>query len=125
MLSPGLPVCVARGSDLTAELAYGNHPTSLSHGSAIHDGVFADAACGRTLVFDLGSAANIRGLRLSPLAVVLEPKLRIVHDLTFEQAGWICQRQQQHKRLFRAALRARQRASTFAAEGSILASETR
>ena len=44
-------------------------------------------AFGRALAFGLGSAAEIGGLRISPLAVVLEPKFGIVHDLTFARAG--------------------------------------
>ena len=36
--------------------------------------------------FDLLSAV-IMGLRVSPLAVIPEPKLRIVHDLSFASAG--------------------------------------
>ena len=47
----------------------------------------ADAPFGHALAFDLGSAAEIRGLRVAPLAVVLEPKFRIVHYLKFARAG--------------------------------------
>ena len=36
VLSPGAPVGVARGADLHAELAYGNHPSVASHELAIH-----------------------------------------------------------------------------------------
>ena len=36
VLSPGAPVGVARGGDLHAELAYGNHPSVASHELAIH-----------------------------------------------------------------------------------------
>ena len=72
---------------MTTELDYGNHPSSLPHEGGILDKVCADVAFGRALVFDLGSAADIRGLRISPLAVALKPKLRIVHDLTFARAG--------------------------------------
>ena len=42
---------------------------------------------GRALVLDLRSASEILGLRISPLSVVLEPKFRIIHDLTFARAG--------------------------------------
>ena len=38
-------------------------------------------------MFKLSSAFDIRGLRVSPLAVVLKPKFRILHDLTFARAG--------------------------------------
>ena len=87
VLSPGAPVGVARGGDLHAELAYGNHPSVASHELAIHKKVCSDVVHGRALVFDLLSAVDIVGLRVSPLAVILEPKLRIVHDLSFASAG--------------------------------------
>ena len=87
VLSPGAPVCVERGGDLTAELAYGNHPSVVSHEGAIHDKVCSDVAHGRALVFPLRFAAEISGLRVSPLAVILEPKFRVIHDLTFARAG--------------------------------------
>ena len=91
VLSPGSPVSVAGGGDLTTELAYGNHPSSLSYDGAIHNKVCTDVACRGALVFCLGSAADIRGSRASPLAVVLKPKFCIVHDLTFARAR-ACQR---------------------------------
>ena len=81
VLSPGAPVGVARGGDFHAELAYGNHPSVASHEVAILKKVCSDVVHGRALVFDLLSAVDIVGLRVSPLAVILEPKLRIVHDL--------------------------------------------
>ena len=87
VLSSGSPVCVARGGDLNTELDYGNHPSSLPHEGAIVEKVCANEDFGRALVLDLGSAAEIRGLRISPLAVVLKPKFRIVHNLTFARAG--------------------------------------
>ena len=47
----------------------------------------SDVVHGRALVFDLLSAVDIVGLRVSPLAVILEPKLHIVHDFSFASAG--------------------------------------
>ena len=52
----------------------------------MYDKVCADVACGRALVLDLDSAAAIRGLRIPPLAVVLKPKVPIVHEFTFARA---------------------------------------
>ena len=49
--------------------------------------VCADIVPGRTLVFKLSSVSDIPGLRVSPLAVVINPKFRIIHDLTFARAG--------------------------------------
>ena len=66
VLSSGSPVCVAGGCDSTTELAYGKHPSSLTHYDAIHDMVCADVTCGRALVFDLGSVADIRGSVFHP-----------------------------------------------------------
>ena len=60
VLSPGSPVCAARGGDWTTELACGSHPRLLSHDDVIHDNVRADVAYGRTLVSEVGSAADIR-----------------------------------------------------------------
>ena len=87
VLAPGAPVGVARGGDLTTELAYGNHPDVATHAVAIHQKICADVVHGRALVFDLRFATEILGLRISPMSVVLEPKLRIIHDLTFARAG--------------------------------------
>ena len=42
---------VARGGDLHAELAYGNHPSVASHELAIHKKVCSDVVNGRALVF--------------------------------------------------------------------------
>ena len=87
MLSAGAPVCVDRGWGITTALDYGNHPSALPHAGAILEKVYADVSFWRALVFDLGSAAEICGLRISPLAVVLAPNFRIVHDLTFARVG--------------------------------------
>ena len=87
VLSPGRPVCFDRGWGLPIALDYGHHPSALPHAGAILEKVCADVSFGRALVFDLGSAAEIRGLRISPLPVVLEHKFRIVHDLTFARVG--------------------------------------
>ena len=38
-------------------------------------------------MFKLSSASDIRGLRVSPLSVVLTPKFRSIHYLTFARAG--------------------------------------
>ena len=74
-----------RGGNLTAELAYGNHPSVAAHAVAVHRNICADVVHGRALVFKLSSTSDIRGLRVSPLAVV--PEFRIIHDLTFARAG--------------------------------------
>ena len=87
LLSPGSPVCVDRGGELNTEPDYGNHPSALPHAAAILEKVCADVTFGRAMLFELGSAAENRGLRTSLLAVVLEPKVCIVHDLTFARAG--------------------------------------
>ena len=87
VLAPGSPVCVARGGNLTAELAYGNHPSVAPRAVAVHQRICADVVHGRALVFILSSASDFPSLRVSPLAVVLKPKFRIIHYLTFARAG--------------------------------------
>ena len=57
------------------------------HAVAVHQKICADVVHGRDLVFKLSSVIDIRGLRVSPLAVLLKPKFRIFHDLTFARAG--------------------------------------
>ena len=78
---------VARGGNLTAELAYGNHPSVAPHAAAVHQNICADVVHGGALVFKLSSASDIPGLRVSLLAVVLKTKFPIIHDLTFARAG--------------------------------------
>ena len=46
VLVPGSPVCVARGGNLTAELAYGNHPNVAPHAVAVHQEIRAGVAHG-------------------------------------------------------------------------------
>ena len=46
VLAPGSPVCVARGGNLTAELAYGNHPSVAPHAVAVRHSVCADVVHG-------------------------------------------------------------------------------
>ena len=87
MLAPGEPVGVSGGGDLPAEIAYGNHPGIAQHDVAIHKKICEDVVYGRALVFDLRFAGEILGLRSSPLSVVLEPKFRNIHNLTFARAG--------------------------------------
>ena len=60
---------------------------SPPHAVAVHENICADVEHGRALVFDLSSASGFRGLHVSPLAVVLQPEFRIIHDLTFARAG--------------------------------------
>ena len=106
VVSPGAPVGVVRGGDLHAEPAYGNHPSVASHELAIHKKVCSDVVLGRALVFDLLSAVDIVGFRVSPLAVILEPKLRIIHDLSFASAGGRRSVNSDTEFFFRAAVRA-------------------
>ena len=61
VLAPGSPVCVARGGNLTAELACGNHPSVAPHAVAVHQKICADVGHGRALVFKLSSASDIPG----------------------------------------------------------------
>ena len=67
--------------------------------------------CYDALVFDLLSAVDIVGLRVSPLTVILEPKLRIVHDLSFASVGGRTSVYSDTELFFRAAVRARPRSA--------------
>ena len=87
VLAPGSPVGVAQGGGMTIELAYGNHPVVATHTGIIHNTICADVVHGRAVVFYLRYADEIQGLRISPLSVVLEPKLRNIQDLTFAREG--------------------------------------
>ena len=87
VVAPDAPVCVARGWDLAAELAYGNHPSIVPHVADVHKKICSDVVHGLALVLDLPRVTDVLGLRLSPLAVVLKPKFRIIHDLAFARAG--------------------------------------
>ena len=40
VLAPASPVCVARGGNLTVELAYGNHPSVAPHAAAVNQTIF-------------------------------------------------------------------------------------
>ena len=87
VFAPGSPVCAARGGNLTAELAYGNHPSVAPPAVAVHQNTCADVVHSRALALRLSSASDIRGLRVLPLAVALKPKFRMIYDLRFARAG--------------------------------------
>ena len=48
--------------------------------------VYTDVSHGCALVFYSRFASDVLRLRVSPVAVVLEPPFRIIHDLTFARA---------------------------------------
>ena len=74
------------GRGLSSELAYGNHPSADLHDDVVHDTVYTDVSHGCALVFYSRFASDVLRLRVSPVAVVLEPPFRIIHDLTFARA---------------------------------------
>ena len=85
---PGVPVDVALGGNLVEELEYGNHPGVRHRAEVTAKKVVTDVVrvlrwCSTRLLF-----RKIRGVRLPPVkSVVKEPKLRIIHDLTFSGFG--------------------------------------
>ena len=85
VLSPGSPVGVARGGDLSSELAYGNHPSVASHAAVAHDKVCTDVI--HVLWFLVRVLRPTFWLGVPGLAVVLVPKFRTIHYLTFARAG--------------------------------------
>ena len=72
---------------LTAELAYDNNAVVEPHTVAIHHKICADVVNGRVLLLGLRFEDEIRGLPVSPLRIVLDPKFRIIHHLTFAREG--------------------------------------
>ena len=80
VLSMGSPVFVARAGDFTTDLADDKHSSSLLHEGALLGKVCADVEHGRALVFELGSAADIWGLRISSLPAVGKPQFCVVHQ---------------------------------------------
>lgn len=79
----GVPVDVIEGGNLDAALQYGNHSSTLQHGDLLLERLIEDVASGRVLPLHRSVAHAIRGLRISPLAVVDErQKSRVILDLT-------------------------------------------
>ena len=62
VLSPGVPVDVAPGGDLKAEIAYDNRPSSESHTGMIRAKIVQDVVNGRALAFKRSSVPDVRGL---------------------------------------------------------------
>ena len=73
VLALGAPVGVSGGGDLTAEIAYGNHPGIAKHDVAIHKKICKDVVYGRALVFDLRFAGEIWGFVFHRLASFSNP----------------------------------------------------
>lgn len=80
-------MCVVHGGDLTSGIACGNHPSVVSHAVVVHDMVCKDVIHERSPVFNSRFPSDILGLRISPLAVVIEPKFRIIHDFECAPEG--------------------------------------
>ena len=87
VLSPGSPVYVTRLGGFVLAACIPNHLSVTSRTAVFDDTVCTDVIHERALNLDSRFAADILGLRVSPLAVVLEPKFRIIDDLTFARAG--------------------------------------
>ena len=82
-LDPGVPVDVAPGGDLDAELSYGNHPSVLPHQQQIREKIVSDVLLGRAVVFDAEFIREVQGVRVSPSGVVDEPKFRITRPYIY------------------------------------------
>lgn len=88
IVSQGAPVPVAGQGDLPAAVAYGNHSSASRFSPESLEKIAEDVALGRAFVFPREVAAQIPGLRVSPLTVAESPsKIRICHDLTNASAG--------------------------------------
>ena len=89
-LSPGVPVGEAPDGHFRDEVDHGNHPSVRGHAHDTAKKVVTGVIAGRTPVFNQNFVHEIHGIRLSPLGVVEEPKLRIIYDLTFARSGCMC-----------------------------------
>ena len=72
------------GGNLQSELENWNHRSALKYGEEVLNKATTDVAMGRTIVFPVTQAQEIKGLRISPVGVVEEKtKLRVMNDMTF------------------------------------------
>ncbi|CAN0539890.1 unnamed protein product, partial [Ectocarpus sp. 12 AP-2014] len=97
-IKSGVPVnvcsplaCDQVAARIPLALKYGNHNSVSGHDRLIVDKIFDDVRIGRAFVLPREAAFHIPGLNISPLGVVSSgtpesPKLRIVHDLSFDVA---------------------------------------
>ena len=88
IISEGAPVHVSGHGDLRASLVYGNHNSTRRFTQTILDKVVEDVTVGQAFVFPRTGAAQIPGLRVSPLTVAESPsKTRVCHDLSTTISG--------------------------------------
>lgn len=88
IVSQGAPVPVMGQGDLLAAFAYGNHSSSHRFSPHILEKIVEDVSMGRAFVFPRESAAQIPGIRISPLTIAESPsKVRICYDLTNARYG--------------------------------------
>lgn len=88
IVTKGAPVDVAGQGDLQAALQYGNHRSVARFEIEILEKIKQDLLLGRAFVFPREAAAQIPGLRISPLTVAVSAtKNRICHDLSNAASG--------------------------------------
>ena len=85
VVEQGAPVDVSGTGDLRSSLSYGNHRSVSQHAAVVLDKLYDDVRYGRTFIFPRKHASLIRGLRVSPLGVVVTPsKSRVINDLSYQ-----------------------------------------
>lgn len=68
---------------MESELEYGNHKSAAKYGGDVHKKAATDVVLGRTVVFPVTQAREIRRLRIPPVGVLEKEKVRVIHDWTF------------------------------------------
>lgn len=94
-------VDVGPGGNLERGVRYGNHGNAEKVADETMAEARADVAKGRTIVFHMLRAGDMKGLRVTPVGVVEEKETRLIkHDMTFagskgggegsvnDMAGW-------------------------------------
>lgn len=95
----GVPITLAKSlpetqvrANLRKAMSYQNHRSILPHRHAVVDKIYEDVRQGRAYVFPKAFAEELKGLWISPMGAVVsgteaKPKLRIVHDFSFDHGG--------------------------------------
>ena len=85
IVTRGVPVKVAPArADFERTLRYGNHRSDAEHLPAIWERLSEDVWCQKCIVIRKEAAHEIPWLQVSPLAAVVNHKVWIIHDFSFE-----------------------------------------
>ena len=82
----GVPVRTTRSEpDLAKALQYDNHRSVEEHLCKISAKLFNDLRRNRCLAMNRANAAEVEGVRVAPLAVVVTTNMRIINDFSFDR----------------------------------------